>query len=311
MWKVVWSMREIMRSDPLRRFAHGITIEDTTLRLWISHRAYLVASTPININSNHIELVRIFLGISLSRMDQLGYDTTMSRVPSRDGNGKYCYDITIPDDYGKERIFRTKLEISTYGADAVRGRGTRVWSVYDKMDDPEGKTLFALKDTWVNTDRPREGNTLAILRRRLTEKGEVDALRYFLTEATCGDVHIGRTPDSTGTRIQNGKLFAVDSIIQTSVAFDGAGTVTATLPTRSGSKRSASSMGIVPNIELSSAEGTMRIGQVLEEHRDHYRIVFEEIGPPIYQLRTFHEILVTFRDVVVALKAMLSVQYIH
>jgi hypothetical protein len=43
----------------------------------------------------------------------------------------------------------------------------------------------------------------------------------------------------------------------------------------------------------------MRIGQVLEEHRRHYRIVFEEIGTPIYQLRTFREIFVTLRDVVV------------
>jgi Fungal protein kinase len=242
MWKVVWSMHEIMRSDPLRRFAHGITIEDTMLRFWISHRAYLVASTPIDISPvgpllSHppTPLMPLlfpephqtcpYISRNLALQDgSVGIRSTMSRVPSRDGNRKYCYDITVCDYSGKERIFHTKVEISMRGADAMRGRGTRVWSVYDKMDDPEGKTLFALKDAWVNTDRPREGNTLRTLRGRLTEKGKVDALKHFLTEVTCGDVHIGRTPDSTGTRIQNGKLFTVNSIIQTSVALDEVGT---------------------------------------------------------------------------------------
>ncbi|KAF9520929.1 hypothetical protein BS47DRAFT_416327 [Hydnum rufescens UP504] len=70
-------------------------------------------------------------------------------------------------------------------------------------------------------------------------------------------------------------------------------------------------MGNVPNIELPSAQGGLRIGQVLEEHRVHYRIVFEEIGTPVHQLRTFSEIFVALRDAVFALKAMFSVKYIH
>ena len=159
-------MHEIMRSDPLRRFAHGITIEDTMLRFWISHRSYLVASTPVDINSvcivlphptprfdtpsfqNHSHLVRLFLGIALSTEEQLGYDPTMSRAfHGGDDNKKYCYDIKIRDHSGMVTTFRTKDEISTYGADALRGRGTRVWSVYDVANDPGGKRLFALKDT--------------------------------------------------------------------------------------------------------------------------------------------------------------------
>jgi Fungal protein kinase len=37
-----------MREDPLRRFAFGITIEDTQLRLWLSNRALLAVTEPIN-----------------------------------------------------------------------------------------------------------------------------------------------------------------------------------------------------------------------------------------------------------------------
>lgn len=37
-----------MREDPLRRFALGITIENTSMRLWYSSRAFLVASEPVD-----------------------------------------------------------------------------------------------------------------------------------------------------------------------------------------------------------------------------------------------------------------------
>ncbi|KAF9503409.1 hypothetical protein BS47DRAFT_1279400, partial [Hydnum rufescens UP504] len=78
--KVVWSMHQIMRSDPLRRFALGITIENTTPRFRISHRVHLVASTPIDINSKSVDVVSVFLGIALSTADRLGQDPTMTRV---------------------------------------------------------------------------------------------------------------------------------------------------------------------------------------------------------------------------------------
>jgi hypothetical protein len=55
-----------MREDPLRRFAFGITIEDTQLRLWLSNRAFLVVTEPINFFEvrKHITLcVRVLTGI--------------------------------------------------------------------------------------------------------------------------------------------------------------------------------------------------------------------------------------------------------
>ena len=213
-------------------------------------------------------------------------------------NKKFCYDIKVRDDSGTVRTFRTKDEISTYGADAMRGRGTRVWSAYDVTNDPDGETLFAIKDTWVNTDRIREGTTLRDLRQRLMEKNDGDTLKHFLTEVICGDVHIGSAPDDTGAHIQNGKQFTVESIIESRGVSDGTGRVTDIAGPRSGSKRRASD-GNVPNVERSSAEGTLRIGQVLGEHRVHYRIVFEEVGTPVDQLRNFCDIFLAIRDAVV------------
>jgi hypothetical protein len=55
-----------MREDPCRRFAFGITIEDTQLRLWLSNRAFLAVTEPINCFEVHhlIALyVRVLTGI--------------------------------------------------------------------------------------------------------------------------------------------------------------------------------------------------------------------------------------------------------
>jgi hypothetical protein len=87
--------------------------------------------------------------------------------------------MSLRDRHWSERIFRAKDEISTHGANMARGRGTRVWSAYDKMNDPDAKRLYALKDTWGNADRTREGDTFSILRERLMEKKEIDEMNHL------------------------------------------------------------------------------------------------------------------------------------
>ena len=45
---MIWSLHNIMREDPLRRFTFGITVEDTDMRVWYHSRALLTISEPIN-----------------------------------------------------------------------------------------------------------------------------------------------------------------------------------------------------------------------------------------------------------------------
>jgi hypothetical protein len=47
--KVVYAMQHIMAVDARRRFIFGITIENTSLRLWYANRSMLVSSTPLDI----------------------------------------------------------------------------------------------------------------------------------------------------------------------------------------------------------------------------------------------------------------------
>ena len=45
---MIWSLHHIMREDPLRRFALGISIEDVDMRIWCSNRAFLAILMPID-----------------------------------------------------------------------------------------------------------------------------------------------------------------------------------------------------------------------------------------------------------------------
>lgn len=43
-------MHNIMRNDPRRRFTYGVTIQQTTVRLWFCDRAVWAVSTPFDMN---------------------------------------------------------------------------------------------------------------------------------------------------------------------------------------------------------------------------------------------------------------------
>jgi hypothetical protein len=49
MTKVIYAMQHIMAVDARRRFIFGITIENTSLRLWYANRSMLVSSAPLDI----------------------------------------------------------------------------------------------------------------------------------------------------------------------------------------------------------------------------------------------------------------------
>ncbi|KAG2041366.1 hypothetical protein BDR03DRAFT_914065 [Suillus americanus] len=123
--KIIWSLHSIMREDPRRRFAFGITIEDTQLRLWLSNRAFLAVTEPIDFFENIDGVISHALGSASasSTMNGLGWDPTVERI--RDGK-EIQYKFTIGDE-----VFTTTQELATYGADYIVGHGTRVYEATD------------------------------------------------------------------------------------------------------------------------------------------------------------------------------------
>ena len=84
--------------------------------------------------------------------------------------------------------FRATKILSSYGAEPLRGRGTRVFEAFELDERGQKKgTAVVLKVIWIDNDRAREGSILAQL--YVADAEDKKLLKtYFLTAVRDGDV---------------------------------------------------------------------------------------------------------------------------
>jgi hypothetical protein len=190
-------------------------------------------------------------------------------TPVLDYRGTSQYDIRVDAPSGL-RVFRTKTMLANSGHRATgratrvwEVRATRVWEVYEGDGKDDQKT-HALKDTWVDTSRAREGQTYKNVLAGATDEEK----RFFLTVVCDGDVKLESGKDDT------------------------------TLGTRRGSPPDAS-FQVFDKPARSDSDylfiGNSRLPLPVEKtpafvNRVHYRIVFNEVGVPLSDLSNMGEI---------------------
>ncbi|KAG2128557.1 hypothetical protein DEU56DRAFT_818949 [Suillus clintonianus] len=294
--KIIWSLHSIMREDPLRRFAFGITIEDTQLRLWLSNRALLAVTEPINFLENIDGVISLFYALgsaSASTMKMLGWDPTVERI--RDGKD-FQYKFTVGDE-----VFTTTCELATYGADSMVGRGTRVY----EATDAEGKKV-AIKDSWREAGRQSEGeileNIMVSCADALQPDELEDAKRHFVGVRLCKDVEIDDTQDET----LDPKV--VEEYNHTWVSID----LSPVLST----KPHSSSTGNIPDSGRLSAVLPTRLGIIARKDIDipcrvHTRTVFHDVGVTIKELTSLVDILTCLSNALKALYYLHKAGWVH
>ena len=87
--------------------------------------------------------------LSFAIETELGYDSTMTHVVQ--GNKEHLI-IQV-----KSWTFVTHKVLADFAADSLLGQGSRVWRGHFEGEDNKERVL---KEVWVDTDRPREGNIL-------------------------------------------------------------------------------------------------------------------------------------------------------
>jgi hypothetical protein len=275
-------MSQTLALDLCRRFTFGLTIENEGFRIWFCDRSGYMVSKPCEY-SNSVRLflyalrvmpdkrlcqdtiITIFARLSTATEEQLGYDLSVTRVLDRYNTPQY--DIRVDSPLGP-RVFRTMRLLANHSLVRAVGRSTRVWEVYEGQDEDD-KPTFALKDTWVENSRTREGSIYAIVKEGTTPEQQ----SCFLTLVCDGDVKLtSGDPDTTlGTRQGNPPL--------------------GTLPVMD---RPCYSLSLGPVIDHpdGASPGPPEITpkpQVFTD-RAHYRIVFQEVGVPLSRLRDLGEI---------------------
>ncbi|KAI0946809.1 hypothetical protein AcW1_010386 [Taiwanofungus camphoratus] len=306
--KIVWGMHHCMRNDPRRRFTIGLTIEDTDTRLWFCSRSETLVTKIFNLTTDHKTVVHIFLSLMYAASHEVGWDPTICPVTDSEGkvlldsDGKRRFDITVRSADGTNVVYRTIKILADFGADALQGRGTRVWEAKKLENGEECGEPVALKDSWIDSDRTREGTLSKALRDSDASADFQDAMRRFLLTVICdGDVYINGEVDHTRTLMTRGQGIPNDCsefIVHL---------------TRLPRAKSSRSSRLATGYHHSQEEYT---GELLNPPRvyhpkAHYRIVFKEVCKPIYTVPSLATILRLIAEVIHVLKFLHRNKWVH
>ncbi|EKM53940.1 uncharacterized protein PHACADRAFT_209774, partial [Phanerochaete carnosa HHB-10118-sp] len=284
--KVLWSMHWIMQEDARRRFVFGFTIANTSMRMWFCSRSEVLVSEEFDIMANRRALVDFLIRITFATRLQLGYDETIVRCPGLTGmDVSVVYEIAVRSDNKQKppiKWYRTVRLISELGASTIRGRGTRVWEVVE-LDKPSGQAVglrtYVVKDIWLDKGRRSEGIALEELYKKVSGTDAEDIFKKsFMTTRRYGDVYVhGRRPDITDcfklSRLQSAPLPSCPEFLRIPIGPEPLKVVT----TRQGTVTVANQAGNFPRQYTRYSD------------KVHHRVVFNEVGKPIFQVKSLHK----------------------
>ena len=127
----------------------------------------------------------------------LGFDPTMAvHKTLEDGTQQYDIGVRLAD--GTCQTYRTKGLLANNGGAYLQGRGTRVWEAVQLENGHETDGVVALKDSWVDDYREREGSINAcILRAPASQEERAQLDETIIQVRAYGDVYVAGLPDRT------------------------------------------------------------------------------------------------------------------
>ncbi|KAF9236609.1 hypothetical protein BU15DRAFT_76812 [Melanogaster broomeanus] len=282
--KIIWNLHSIMREDPCRRSSFGVTIENTQVRLWFTCRTVTVVSEPFNFFTDIVNLIYLFCSLIFAN----------------------DYEIGFYDAEGSPAVYQTVKILSDFRADALRGRGTRVFKAFRKpkpQDTEAARVYVVIKDAWRDSTRMCEDeilkNILHDIETNLGPSAREDAKQYFLTVLHAEDVMIDNKIDDTL------RLLHHENILSDSRWHDiGAG-----------KEKELNRSTHTPSTDALPLHLTRRtlpaVKSEVVHHKIHFRAVFAELGEPIHTLKKLDEVLETLEHALKGLEYMHHAGWVH
>lgn len=181
-------------------------------------------------------------------------------------------------------MFRTRKVISSYGAELLRGRGTRVFEAIeiDQNGSLKGSPVV-LKDIWIDRDRTREGAILAQLHAAANGEDKELIKKHFLTTICHGDVWTEfDTLDDTENALMRGLNITTKHMFQLQRK-----QMIQKYPPASGSE------GLRAISRIQAPHSHLRYA-----HKTHYRIVFKEKGITIDCIKSLFDVMTVLIETV-------------
>ena len=214
----------------------------------------------------------------------LGWDETIK--PCEEGDDRYYLIKSRKDTY------KTLEVLADYGADALTGRGTRVYKVERQSD----KKVCVLKDVWVDEDRDPED----VIYKNILESATDPEDRQFLED------HLLKPTDHWAVAVNEGKTEEEDEKDHTIHVMMHSETPpepdqTLNLVSKvEGSNPNANSVAPLMSFDAEPNEKTRLATRVPARKgfsgRKHYRIVFEQVATPVYKLTNLSTTFLVLKD---------------
>ncbi|KAL5525385.1 hypothetical protein ACEPAF_9255 [Sanghuangporus sanghuang] len=295
--KIVSNIQLAMVRDPGRRFSFGITVENTSMRLWFCSRASPVVSKPFDFSKDFDLLFHVFLSLAFASKEELGWDPTVRPFTRRDGSRAYRIDVG-------DEIHETLEVISKNSADELVGHSTRVWIV--RRQDADVPRV--LKDVWIEEDQRPEHFIREMLLHDVEEKYGAEARQevasHLLTPVAHCLVRVNDKEDHTGNVMMRGYTPTFKEKYRVNVENLG----------------KCNNDDMNPSAEIGIED--LRRGDLKDPlnwynpmrrilHRKHYRIVFEEVAEPLRAVQNMADAFTVLGDNRVALKFIHGAGWVH
>jgi len=224
--------------------------------------------------------IQLIAALSYGSTLDLGFDPTVMALKGTDNKISFDFAVEGTDSTGNpiKKMYRTVKGISEFSADAIRGRATRVYEVKEVVGGiPRGES-FALKDCWVDDDRAVEGDILLKILSDCTDEER----GFFLTLVAHGIVKVddAGTRDNTKTVMMRGfDVYQNESKYHFKLPDEPEEAIISPERVSSGLPQSSAFVSMA------------RVQQEDKEYpwKDHYRIVFKEVGTSMYEIRSLRD----------------------
>ncbi|KAJ7177991.1 hypothetical protein C8R46DRAFT_942924 [Mycena filopes] len=318
--KVTWGCHNTLLTDPRRRFVFGITIEDTLMRVWYFSRTYIIATKHFDFVQDRKTLIQVILGLAFATPEELGFDNTMS-----------LHAEILPDETQviqfkmrvNDKTYITCNPLSDYSADAIRGRGMRVWEVKEEGSSDH----YVIKDVWILGDSLSEGSQLRQLYELLENvPASPDGRKptdYFLTLVADEYIKVsdGREDDTRIVMMRDQDL-PEDAghirLIPAPVRSSRSQPSQLSRPSHGGSHpsrmRGSGTMTMrarVSGLPMPSPAPVQLPAHTKYRSRKHYRIVFLGVGVTLYKVPTLFGTLSALADAAAGLKILHDLKLVH
>ncbi|KAL5525405.1 hypothetical protein ACEPAF_9275 [Sanghuangporus sanghuang] len=277
--KLMFNIQQTMALDPSRRFSFGITIENTSMRLWFCSRATPVVSEEFKFTTDARLVTHIFLSLAFASKEELGWDPTIRHV-LRD-HGEHVYHIDVCG-----QTYETEQLLSDFSSDALVSHATRVWTVRHLGSGAS----CVLEDVWIDESQQPEHDVRETILHDVEEKFGHEARQemamHLLTPVAHWLVTVDGKEDHTTTVMMRGFTPSMKQRFKIRVK-------------KARCRR-----------EL-RAPFPRCLHRRKVYQRKHYRIVFKEVALDIYKVKKLTDVFSVLRDGAKVLKWIHGCGWVH